>query len=133
VIADLKAGGDFDAIAKERSSDHGAQGGDLGFFKKGDMVAEFAEAAFAMKPGEISEKPVKTQFGWHVIKVEERRTAPAPTFEQARDDLRQKTIHDGVEKVLATARAGLTIERFNQDGTPRKATDSAMPPGHPAP
>ena len=132
VIAELKKGGDFAAIAKSRSSDPGAgQGGDLGFFKKADMVPEFAEAAFALKPGQITEKPVKTQFGWHVIKIEERRSAPPPAFEQAQEDLRQKMIQEGVQKVLASARAIVTIERFNTDGTSRRATDDATPP--PAP
>ena len=134
VIADLKKGGDFAAIAKERSSDPGAgQGGDLGFFKMGDMVPEFSAVAFTLKAGEISEKPVKTQFGWHVIKVEERRAAPPPPFEQAQEQIRQTIIQEGVTRLIATARAGATIERFNPDGTPRKATDDAVPPGHPKP
>jgi len=132
VIAELKKGADFAATAKSRSSDPGAgQGGDLGFFKKGDMVPEFAEAAFALKPGQVTDKPVKTQFGWHVIKVEERRAAPPPSFDQIHDELRQKMIQEGVQQVLANARAGLTVERFNADGSSRKATDDAMPP--PAP
>lgn len=134
IIEELRKGGDFAAIAKARSKDPGAaQGGDLGFFKEGDMVPEFAAAAFALQPGQISEKPVKTQFGWHVIKVEERRNAPAPTFEEARDDLRQAVIQEEMQKVLATAREGLRIERFNADGSPRRATDTAAPPAPPAP
>jgi peptidyl-prolyl cis-trans isomerase C len=134
VIAELQKGADFAVVAKARSSDPGgAQGGDLGFFKKDAMVPEFAEAAFAMKPGEISAKPVKSQFGWHVIKLEERRAAPAPSFEESAEKLRQALIQDGVVKLLASARAGVTIERFNPDGSPRKATDDALPPGHPKP
>ena len=74
IAAKLKAGGDFAALAKEKSKDPGsaAEGGDLGFFSNGQMVPEFSEAAFKLKAGEISE-PVKTQFGWHILKVEERR------------------------------------------------------------
>ena len=107
IIAELKKGGDFAAIAKARSSDPGAaQGGDLGWFKKGDMLPEFSEAAFALKPGEVSDKPVHTSYGWHVIQVEERRTAPPPSFEQARDELRNQMIQEGVQKLLASARAG---------------------------
>ncbi len=130
VIADLKKGGDFAAIAKARSSDPGAatQGGDLGFFKKADMLPEFAGVAFALKPGETTETPVKTQYGWHVIRLDERRTAPPVPFEQARDELRQKLVQEGIEKVLKEARAGLQIERFNPDGTPARATDAVEPP-----
>ena len=132
VIAELKKGGDFAAIAKARSSDKASGDGDLGFFKKGDMVAEFAEAAFGLKAGQITETPVKTQFGWHVIRVEGRRSAPPPAFEEAYDELRSKTIQEGVQKVLAEARLGLAVVRFNLDGTPRRATDEAQPPPAPA-
>lgn len=132
VIADLKRGDDFAALAKARSSDPGAaQGGDLGFFKRGEMVPEFAEAAFSLKPGQVSQKPVKTQFGWHVIRAEERRVGPAPAFDAVREELRQKAIQEGVEKVLATARAGLTVEKFNVDGSPVKPSDTAQPPAAP--
>jgi peptidyl-prolyl cis-trans isomerase C len=129
IIAELKKGGDFAALAKAHSTDPGAaQGGDLGFFKKGDMLPEFSDAAFALQPGQISDKPVKTQYGWHIIKLEERRALKPPTFEQARDELRQKMIHEGVEKVVAEARAGVSVEKFNPDGTPQRATDAAEPP-----
>ena len=129
VTAELKAGGDFAAIAKKQSKDPGgADGGDLGFFKQGDMVPEFAAVAFALKVGETSAAPVKSQFGWHVIKVEERRQAPAMPFEQARDQLRQSIIQDGIQAIIKTARAGLKIEVFNPDGTPKRATDNVEPP-----
>jgi peptidyl-prolyl cis-trans isomerase C len=129
IIEELKKGGDFAALAKAHSTDPGAaQGGDLGFFKKGDMLPEFSAAAFALKPGEITQTPVHTQYGWHVIKLEERRTAPPPTFEQAHDQIRQEMIQEGVKKVVAEARAGLAIEKFNADGSAPKATDAAEPP-----
>ncbi len=132
IIAELKKGADFATLAKARSADPGAsQGGDLGFFKQSDMLPEFANAAFAMKPGQITERPVKTQYGWHVIKVEGRRAAPPPSFEQAHDELRQQMIQEGVQKVLAQARAGLTVEKFNPDGSKPRSTDTAEPP--PAP
>jgi peptidyl-prolyl cis-trans isomerase C len=132
VITELKRGGDFAALAKTRSSDPGAaQGGDLGFFKRGEMVPEFADAAFSLKPGQVSEKPVKTQFGWHVIRAEERRVGAPAAYDTVRDELRQKAIQEGVEKVLATARIGLTVEKFNVDGTPLKPTDAALPPTAP--
>ena len=132
VIAELKKGGDFATIAKSRSADKASGDGDLGFFKKADMVPEFAAAAFALKTGQITDTPVKSQFGWHVIRLEARRTAPPPPFEEAFEALRTKTIQEGVEKVLQEARTGLIIEKFNIDGTPRRATDDAQPPPAPA-
>ncbi len=129
IIADLKKGGDFAALAKQYSKDPGSDHtGDLGFFHKDEMVPEFAAAAFAMKPGEISETPVHTQFGWHVIQVLERRHAEPPSFEQARAELRQKMIQEGIQKALAEARTQVTVEKFNLDGTTPRATDTAMPP-----
>lgn len=132
VIADLKRGGDFAAIAKARSTDKASGDGDLGFFKKTDMVPEFAEAAFALPAGQVTDAPVKSQFGWHVIRVEARRRAPAPSFEEAHDGLRSKTIQEAVAKVLEQARVGLTVEKFNLDGSARRATDGAEPPPAPA-
>ena len=132
IIAELAAGGDFAEIARKNSTDHGAaNGGDLGFFKKADMLPEFSDAAFALKPGEITPAPVKTRFGWHVIKVEERRSAPPPTFEQVRDELRQTLIQEGVARVLTEAKAGVAIEKFNRDGTPQEAAPA--PPAAPVP
>jgi peptidyl-prolyl cis-trans isomerase C len=132
IIAQIKKGGDFAAIAKARSSDPAAaDGGDLGWFKKGDMLPEFAEAAFGLKPGEISDKPVHTSYGWHVIKVEDRRTAAPPSFEQARDEVRGQLIREGVQKVVGEARAAVKVEKFNADGSPARPTDAAEPP--PAP
>src|SRR5579859_2796714 len=134
IIADLKGGADFAALAKQYSKDpSGAQqGGDLGFFKKDEMVPAFADAAFALQPGQISQTPVHTQFGWHVIMVVERKRGEPPTFEQARDELRQQIIKDGVKKVVAQARADVSVERFNLDGSPIRATDTAVPPPAPA-
>jgi peptidyl-prolyl cis-trans isomerase C len=132
VIAQLKKGASFEDLAKKYSTDQGAaNGGDLGWFKKDDMVPEFATAAFSMKPGQISDTPVHSQFGWHVILVLETRQSPPPTFEQAHDELRQQMIQDGVKKIVADATAAAKIERFNLDGTAQRATDLAEPP--PAP
>jgi peptidyl-prolyl cis-trans isomerase C len=128
VLAELKAGADFNELAKKYSTDPAAaQGGDLGFFKKGDMVPEFATAAFALKPGEITQTPVHTQFGWHIIKSEEKRTAPPPTFEQARDEIRQQIIQEGVRADLEKLKVGLKIEKFAMDGSPLPATPAVTP------
>jgi peptidyl-prolyl cis-trans isomerase C len=130
ILADLKKGGDFAALSKQYSKDPGAaqQGGDLGFFKKGDMVPEFATAAFALKDGEVAPAPVKTQFGWHLIQVLAHRTAPLPSFDEQRDELRQSMIQAAVQKQVALVRAAVKVEKFNMDGTPLKATDTAEPP-----
>jgi peptidyl-prolyl cis-trans isomerase C len=130
IIAELKKGGDFAALSKQYSKDPSAsaQGGDLGFFKKTDMVPEFANAAFALKDKEVSPVPVKSQFGWHVIQTLERRTSAPPAYEQERDTLRQKMVQDAVQKEVAQARDAATVERFNMDGSPVKATDTAEPP-----
>ena len=130
IIADLKKGGDFAALSKQYSKDPGAaqQGGDLGFFKKSDMVPEFADAAFALKDNEVTPVPVKTQFGWHVIQTLEHRTSAPPPLDQVHDELRQTMAQEAVQKVVAAARKDVTVERFNPDGSPVKATDTAEPP-----
>jgi peptidyl-prolyl cis-trans isomerase C len=130
VIAELKKGGDFAALSKQYSKDPGAaqQGGDLGFFKKTDMVPEFADTAFALKDKEVTPVPVKTQFGWHVIQTLEHRTSQPPAFEQRKDELRQQMVQAAVQKEVAQARGAVTVEKFNMDGSPMKATDTAEPP-----
>ena len=130
IIAELNKGADFAALAKQYSKDPGAasHGGDLGFFKKSEMVPAFADAAFALQSGQITKTPVHTQFGWHVIQVLARRQAPRPTFEQARDGLRQHIAEEYEQKAVAEALAQAKVERFNLDGSPARATDSAEPP-----
>jgi len=130
IIADLKKGTDFAALSKQYSKDPGSaqNGGDLGFFKQDQMVPEFAAAAFTLKDNEITATPVKTQFGWHVIQVTERRKAAPPSFEDAQDELRQQMIQQGVQTALTRARASVVIEQFNLDGSPMRATDTAVPP-----
>jgi peptidyl-prolyl cis-trans isomerase C len=133
IIGQLKGGADFAALAKQSSKDPGgAQGGDLGFFKKDEMVPEFAAAAFALQPGQVSPEPVHSQFGWHVIMVVERRRAEAPSFDQARNELRQKMIQEGVQKAVAKARAAASVEKFNLDGSQVRPTDTAEPPPGPS-
>jgi peptidyl-prolyl cis-trans isomerase C len=131
IIDQLNHGGDFVELAKKNSTDPAAkQGGDLGFFKKADMVPEFANAAFALQPGQVTQTPVHTQFGWHIIKVEEKRTAPAPTFEQSRDEIRQQIIQEGVRADLEKLKVGVPVEKFAMDGSPLPPTPapSANPP-----
>lgn len=100
IIEQLNAGGDFAEIAKEKSKDGAAaNGGDLGYFTKGRMVPEFETAAFAMESGSYSKEPIKTQFGWHVLKVDDKRQQPAPTLEQVSDEVRSVIVR---EKYVAT-------------------------------
>ena len=110
VVAELKAGKDFATLAKDKSQDPGTktEGGDLGFFPKDRMVPEFADIAFALEPGKWTETPVKTQFGWHVIKVEERRQAATPPLAevdgQIRTYLARKVQADLVQKLRTEAK-----------------------------
>jgi peptidyl-prolyl cis-trans isomerase C len=120
VIAELKKGGDFADVAKRRSIDPAASnGGDLGYFTKEQMVPEFSEVAFKLKKGEMTEVPVKTNFGWHVIKVEDRRMGGAPTFEEAREELAEAMSREVIQDLIKDLRDKAKVERFNMDGTPK--------------
>lgn len=120
VIEQLKGGADFAAVAKEKSTDKGsgANGGELGWFAKDVMVKEFADAAFAMKEGEVSQAPVKSQFGYHVIKLEERRTQPAPTLESQREQIRAELSEESVQALVASLRKEAKVEVLGPDGKP---------------
>ncbi len=133
-LAEIRGGADFMAVAQRRSTGPGArEGGDLGFFRRGDMVPEFAEAAFALQAGQVSEAPVRSPFGWHVIKVEERRAAPPPPFEEVAQAIRQQMLEGEVQAAVDRARAEARIERFNLDGSAPRPTDTAEPPAPAAP
>jgi peptidyl-prolyl cis-trans isomerase C len=119
VIEELAKGTDFAELAKKKSEGPSKdQGGDLGFFKESAMVPEFAKAAFSMKKGEVTQTPVKTQFGWHVIKVEDRRTAQPPAYAAAEGKLRQDLAREIAESYRQDLRDKAKIERFNADGSP---------------
>ncbi len=122
VIRDLRGGADFARLAGERSIDPAgkASGGDLGYFTKDDMVREFADAAFAMKPGDVSTAPVRSQFGWHVIRVEDRR-AVTETFEELRDQLTSELSQELMQAYVDDLRKTARIERFGLDGRPLPA------------
>lgn len=118
IIEELKKGADFAELAAEKSTGpSGTSGGDLGYFTAEAMVPEFSEAAFALKPGEITEAPVQTQFGWHVIKVEDRRAVQPPSFEQMQPQLAQEMTREILTKAIEELRAGVDIKRYGPDGS----------------
>jgi peptidyl-prolyl cis-trans isomerase C len=128
VIEDLKKGGDFAELAKKTSKDPGAaDGGDLGFFTKDQMVPEFSAVAFTLEPGKISD-PVKSQFGWHVIKVEEKRNRKAPDFEQVRPQIETYVVRKAQAEFVTKLREGAKIERMDQAAaTPEVAKPADAP------
>lgn len=122
VIAELDDGADFVELAKEKSTGpSGPNGGDLGFFNKGDMVAPFAEAAFAMEPGTYSKEPVQTQFGWHVILVEEKKDGAQPTLEEIRKQMEAEVTQQAVQDLIEELRSDAEV--VNNTETP--ATDDS--------
>ena len=124
VIKQLDAGKDFAELAKEKSTDPNKDdGGDLGYFSRGRMVKEFEDAAFALEKGTYSKTPVKTDFGYHVIKVEDKRDAPPPPFEQVQDQVRQLVMRDKYLALLNEAKASAKIDIT--DATLRKGYEDA--------
>ncbi|WEK52584.1 MAG: peptidylprolyl isomerase [Candidatus Kaistia colombiensis] len=112
IIKELDKGGDFAKLAAEKSKDPGSakMGGDLGFFTKGKMIKEFEDAAFALEPGKYTEKPVKTQYGFHIIKSVEKRKQPLPTFDQVKDQVRQLVLRDTFVDTVAGLRKDSKVE-----------------------
>ena len=128
ILAQLKGGADFATLAKEKSKDPGAsEGGDLGYFTKDQMVPEFAEVAFKLDKGQISD-PVKTQFGWHIIKVEDKRIKPTPTFEQVKPQIENYVAHRAQAQLVENLRKSATVERLDKPAAP----DSSLNPAAPA-
>ncbi len=112
IIADLDKGGDFAAIAKEKSLDKGsaANGGELGFFDPKQMVKSFGEAVAKMKVGTYTETPVQSQYGWHVIKLEATRKQPTPTYDSLAQQIRQQMISEAFATAMQNLRANAKIE-----------------------
>jgi len=132
VIEQLKKGADFATLAKDKTTDPSGKtsGGDLGYFTKADMVPEFANAAYALKKGEFTQVPVHTQFGWHVIKLEDRRTGKAGTYEQVAPQIASQMTQQIVFQKLQELRSQGKVELFGPDGKPLAM---AAPGNSPAP
>ncbi|MEQ9150098.1 MAG: peptidylprolyl isomerase [Parvibaculum sp.] len=115
IAAEIADGKSFEDAAKEHSRDgSSADGGDLGWFRKEDMVPQFGEAVFGLEPGEVS-APVETQFGWHVIKLVELRDVPKPSFEEAREDIIRQIARQEGQKLMEGLRNEAKIEIIGVD------------------
>ncbi len=132
ILEQLKGGADFATLAKEKSKDPGAaEGGDLGYFSKDQMVPEFAEVAFKMYPGQLS-NPVKTQFGWHIIKLEDKRTKQPPEFEKVKEQIESFLARKAQTEFVTKLRQTAKIERLDKPAdkaSPAKPAD--WPPADP--
>lgn len=119
-----KAGEDFAKLAKEYSKDGADDGGDLGYFTKDQMVPEFADAAFKLDKGQVSD-PVKSQFGWHIIKIEDKRTKPVPTYEQVEPQVEQYLVRKSQADLVTKLRADAKVEKTAAAPAPAPATPAA--------
>jgi peptidyl-prolyl cis-trans isomerase C len=115
IVEELKKGTDFAELAKQKSKDPGAaaQGGDLGYFSKDQMVPEFADIAFKLDKGQLSD-PVKTQFGWHVIQVQDKRSKPTPQFEEVKDQVESYVVQRAQAEFVNKLREAAKLERLDK-------------------
>lgn len=132
ILADVKAGKDFAALAKEKSKDPGSgqEGGDLGYFSKGQMVPEFEETAFKLTAGQVSD-PVKSQFGFHIIKVEDIRDRKVPPLDQVRDQIESFVQRKAQADLVTKLRAAAKIEKIEAKKPDEPKADA--PKAEPAP
>ncbi|MCG8596575.1 MAG: peptidylprolyl isomerase [Kiloniellales bacterium] len=132
LIGKLDEGADFAELAKEHSiGPSGAQGGDLDYFTKEQMVPAFADAAFALDKGSYSKDPVQTEFGWHVIEVLDRRELPSPSMEEVEDQLFEELSQEAVQDILTELRDGAEIKIVEADEPAPEPADE--PEASPAP
>jgi peptidyl-prolyl cis-trans isomerase C len=132
IIARLKKGEDFAKVASETTEDPSGKttGGDLGYFTKEQMVPEFADVAFKLDKGQISE-PVHTQFGWHVIKVEDKRKKPAPSFDEVKPQIEQYVTRKAQADLVTKLRADAKIEKMYTVAPPAAPAAPAAPAEQP--
>jgi peptidyl-prolyl cis-trans isomerase C len=128
LVDQIKKGGDFDKLAKEKSTDKGsgANGGELGWFTKDKMVPEFADAAFKLKKGEVSE-PVKSAFGWHIIKLEDRRPMQMASFDEMKESLRAEATNKAVQNYVEGLLKSADVKYYSADGTEKPFSRSLAP------
>jgi peptidyl-prolyl cis-trans isomerase C len=125
IIEQLNHGANFAKLAQKDSIDPGAaNGGELGWFSQNEMVPAFSNAAFALKPGQYTKTPVQSQFGWHVILCEGKRTAPTPSLADVKDQISQALADQAIKATLADARSKVTIQVMNANGTPASTDPS---------
>jgi peptidyl-prolyl cis-trans isomerase C len=122
----IKKGEEFATVATELTEDPSGKenGGDLDYFTKDQMVPEFANIAFQMQPGQVS-NPVRTQFGWHIIKLEDRRNRPIPEFEKVRPQIETFLIRRGQTELIGQLREKAKIERLDGKGAPAASAPPA--------
>lgn len=134
IIKKLDGGAKFEDLAKELSKDDSnkASGGDLGYFTKDTMVKEFADAAFSMKKGDVTQTPVKTQFGYHVIQVEDKRNRPVPQMAEIKPMLEAQERREILAELLKDWRQGATVETFDMNGKPVAKEATPAPAEAPA-
>lgn len=123
IIKKLKDGAKFEDLVKEYSKGPSAEnGGELGWFAKSEMIPEFADAAFALGKDETSKEPLKTQFGWHVIKVDDRRKRPEPDFEEVKPQLELQLRQQALTETLKKWQQDSKVKKFDINGDPVKET-----------
>jgi peptidyl-prolyl cis-trans isomerase C len=128
IIQQLDEGADFSELAAEHSiGPSGEEGGDLGWFQEGQMVEPFGEVAFALDVGDYSEDPVETQFGWHVIQVDDRRTVEPPSLDEVRERLEGQLAQGIIQEVIQDLRAEADIELVGPAAEAAEAAEGAMP------
>ena len=119
LIRQLNEGAEFEELAREHSTGPSAEtGGDLGYFAENDMVAPFGETAFALEPGEFTQDPVETQFGWHVIYLEDRRSVEPPALDEIRDQLAEEVQVELTREIIEEVRSNADIVIYGPDGEP---------------
>ena len=130
LITELDKGADFATLARKFSKDpDGARGGDLGFFRRDQVWPAFAALAFSLKDGAVGQTPISNEFGWHVVQTLEHRLVPPPTFDEMREAISKQLLQEAVQRVVAEARDGLRVRKYNMNGTPMEPGPGDAVPG----